>query len=102
MSKLTKEYLETTMEDDNGGEIDIRVHYDYQPFKDAEYDIDGNCLYSSCPESVTVGDVEYRTQYNLDVWGWYELHDYEESQAQAWEEEIATLINAKENDDEHN
>ena len=101
MNKLTEDYLETTMEDENGGEIDIRVHYDYQPFEDAEYDMDGNCLYPGCFSSVTVDFVEERTQYNLDVWGWYELHDYEESQAQAWEEEIMTLINAKENDDEH-
>ena len=95
MSKLTEEYLETTMEDDNGGEIDIRVYYDYQPYKAPTLEYPG--FFST----VTVSLVEERTQYNLDVWGWYELHDYEESQAQDWEEEIATLIKAKENDDEH-
>ena len=94
MSKLTESYLETTMEDDNGGEIDIRVHYDYQPYDAPTLEHTG--FFST----VTVGLVEERRQYNLDVWGWYELHDYEESQAQDWEEEIATLINAKENDDE--
>ena len=94
MSKLTESYLETTMEDDNGGEIDIRVYYYYQPYEAPTLE------YPGCFAEVTVESVEERTQYNLDVWGWYELHDYEESQAQDWEEEIATLINAKENDDE--
>ena len=96
MSKLTESYLETTMEDDNGGEIDIRVYYDYQRFEAPTLEHPG------CFAKVTVESVEERTQYQLDAWGWYELHDYEESQAQDWEEEIATLINAKENDDEHN
>ena len=90
MSKLTEEYLETTMEDDNGGEIDIRVHYDYQPFEAPTLEHPG--FFSS----VTVSLVEERTQYNLDVWGWYELHDYEESQAQAWEEEIMTMLSIAE------
>ena len=96
MSKLTEEYLETTMEDDNGGEIDIRVYYYYQPFERPEYDRDGNCNYGGCFAEVTVESVEERTQYNLDVWGWYELHDYEESQAQAWEEEIMTMLSIAE------
>ena len=102
MSKLTEEYLETTMEDENGGEIDIRVHYDYQRFERPEYDRDGNCNYGGCFSSVTVDFVEERTLTSLDTWEWLGYFDYEESQAQDWKEEIATLINAKENDDEHN
>ena len=101
MSKLTDTYLLTTMEDENGGEIDIRVYYDYSPAKPMGY-VDGPSPYPGCFAKVTVGLVEERKQYNLDAWAWFECFDYEESQAQDWEEEIVTLINAKENDDEHN
>ena len=95
MSKLTEEYLETTMEDDNGGEIDIRVYFHYSPAEPMEY-VDGLAVYPGSFAEVTVESVEERTQYNLDVWGWYELHDYEESQAQAWEEEIMTMLSIAE------
>ena len=94
MSKLTEEYLETTMEDDNGGEIDIRVYYHYQKYEAPTLE------YSGCFAEVTVESVGVDTQYNLDEWAWYGFYDYEESQATDWEEEIMTLINAKDNDDE--
>ena len=93
MTKLVNDYMETTLEDDNGAECDIRVFYEYQPSENAEYE-EGRVVYPGCESFVTINGVE-RNEPFYDVDDWNEFYDYDEKQEAAWSEEIHDLINKR-------
>lgn len=86
MTRIVKEHLETTMEDDSGAEWDIRVYFDYQPSERHTYD------QPACDQDASVNSVE-RNEPIYDVATWFEFQDYSEFQQVEWETEILELIN---------
>ena len=91
MSKLVNDYLETTLEDEDGAEWDIRAYFEYQPAEKAEWS-EGQCVYPGCEEDVQVVQVE-RNHPFYDVANWREFDDYSDKEAADWASEILELIN---------
>lgn len=88
----------TVIENDNGSEIDVRVHYDYQPEEGPEYDHDKLYLvYPGCPQEVTIHNVEFH-EYTMDKYGtiekaWVDAWDESLDHHDKWEEDILESIN---------
>ena len=82
---------QTTLENDQGGEFDVRIHYDYQPAEPATLE------YPGCDESVEITDVEVWDGdpayfYNPSTYAWQDRWDEYLDHHAKWAEEILEEI----------
>ena len=104
MKLLESGIAETTWEDDNGCEWDIKIEFCFNASENAEYQ-EGHMVYPGCREHVEIEATE-RREYTLESMGtataWQDWDEATDSEIDGWAVEILEAIKKRAHDDRGN
>ena len=85
---------DTFWEDENGVEIDIRIHFHYRPAEPQTLEFPGE------PECVDITFIYKKDNVGLDDVDWVDFYDDSDRECEEWATEILEMITTGDRDNE--
>ena len=89
---------ETTYEDENGAEWEIRLFFDYSPEEPMVADPDDQLFGPGCASDATITKIERKELVSFYTWSWQEWNGETSKQCEEWEQECIESVESQ--DDE--
>ena len=89
---------ETTYEDENGAEWEIRLFFDYQPEEYPSTDPDSSTFGPACDSDATITKIERKECIDIlkDAWCWQEWNGETNEQHEEWKQECIEAFESQE------